>query len=75
MSPSCRRPTEVFALTCWACGRDIEVPTLSPTRCPICTATLSIQWRPDEQPAATAAKEGAYERRMNDRIAEQVEPL
>jgi DNA-directed RNA polymerase subunit RPC12/RpoP len=44
--PKPPRKHEVFALTCWRCGRDIEVPTSPrPYRCLHCGALLVIEWR------------------------------
>jgi hypothetical protein len=39
------RPREVFALQCDACHSEIEIPTPPPHLCPLCHATLTIQWR------------------------------
>jgi hypothetical protein len=52
VQPKPPRHTEVFALACWKCGRDIEVPIASLARCPVCAAELAIQWRRKERRAA-----------------------
>ena len=40
------RETEVYSLTCWRCGREVELPVSSrPYRCLHCGALLLIEWR------------------------------
>jgi DNA-directed RNA polymerase subunit RPC12/RpoP len=53
------RETEVYSLTCWRCGREVELPAASrPYRCLHCGALLVIEWRsvPLTTPGARRAR-------------------
>ena len=50
------RKAEVFDLTCWSCGRPVEIACQAlEFQCPRCDASLAIQWC--EKPLGTGNTE------------------
>lgn len=59
------RLTEVYALRCWGCERDIEIPCRGKHECPHCGAALDIRFRDSDaaqaDPVCTHTTEVASE--------------
>jgi DNA-directed RNA polymerase subunit RPC12/RpoP len=45
-----RRSSEVFALICTHCRREIEIPAQPPFHCPQCATRLLVEWREPNPP-------------------------